>query len=686
MTLLDRLNDLAYNLRWDWHGPTRQLFRELDPVLWEQLGRNPVALLRRLDEDELARREGLEARVEALWQELHDYLAADDTWYHRTAAPMDQPLTAYFSAEFGLTDCLRIYSGGLGVLAGDHLKSASDLGVPLVAMGLLYREGYFQQAVDPTGRQRETFPAVDFQDLPVRLVDRPDGSPLRIAVPFPGRPVMARVWRADVGRIALYLLDTDLPENDDDDRALTSRLYGGGQEMRISQEIVLGMGGYRALREMGVRPRSFHMNEGHSAFLGLDLVRDIMETEELPFADAVEVARRRGVFTTHTPVPAGHDRFPPDLMERYFTAVARSMGLSFHDLLALGRVHPGDASEPFTMTVLAIRLAEQINGVSELHGAVSRDMWKALWPDRPASEAPIGHITNGVHLPSWVHPDVAAACGTDPGELGLDDRRPAPDADTLWRIRGERRHALVRRVRERTGARLDPEALTIAFARRFATYKRATLILADLDRLARLVGDPDRPVQLLFAGKAHPRDEGGKSLIRRIGQVSQDERFRDRLLFLPGYGIDLARELVQGADVWLNNPRRPMEASGTSGMKAAANGVLNVSILDGWWDEAWRAARDREAPIGWAIGPGTDAATPEEADAADLDALFRVLEEEVVPTFFDRDERGVPRGWADRMVASVREVAPVFNTHRMVREYVARYQRAAEPAGASSPG
>nr|NIP81616.1 alpha-glucan family phosphorylase [Gemmatimonadota bacterium]NIQ57080.1 alpha-glucan family phosphorylase [Gemmatimonadota bacterium]NIU77252.1 alpha-glucan family phosphorylase [Gammaproteobacteria bacterium]NIX46531.1 alpha-glucan family phosphorylase [Gemmatimonadota bacterium]NIY10852.1 alpha-glucan family phosphorylase [Gemmatimonadota bacterium] len=379
---------------------------------------------------------------------------------------------------------------------------------------------------------------------------------------------------------------------------------------------------------------------------------------------------------------AGHDRFPRDLVARYFTPTARSMGLDIDGLMDLGREHPGE-DEPLTMTVLAARMAGQINGVSALHGAVSREMWQDLWPDRDVEDVPIGHVTNGVHLPSWVHPEIAAELGVDLDRLGQEGV-PSPDPERLWRLRAERRAALVDYVRERTGATLDPDALTIAFARRFATYKRATLLFRDLDRLARLLGDPDRPVQLLFAGKAHPRDQGGKALIRQIVQVSREDRFRDRVVFLPGYGIDVARELVQGADVWLNNPRRPMEASGTSGMKAAANGVLNVSILDGWWDEAWHAAERRDAPIGWVIGDGAPPATPDAADRADFEALHAVLENEVVPTFYDRDQDGIPREWTRRMVASIRQVAPVFNTHRMVAEYVERYRRAAEPAGAGT--
>jgi glycogen phosphorylase len=682
MTPFEKLQDIAYNLRWDWHEGPRDLFHELDPVLWEQVRHNPVALLRRLDRARVDAIPGLEDRAEKLWQDLRAYLAAEDTWFTRNAPsgeadePADRPLVAYFCAEYGLTECLRIYSGGLGVLAGDHLKSASDLGVPLVGVGLLYREGYFEQTLDPAGKQREAYPAADFQDLPLRSITGSGGQLLRVAIPFPGRTVMLRVWRADVGRVPLFLLDADLPENTIEDRALTSRLYGGAQEMRISQEILLGIGGYRALHAMGIAPRSFHMNEGHSAFLGLELLRNRIQDEGLRFEEAVETVRRQMVFTTHTPVPAGHDRFPAELLEEYFDVTAGGLGLDMDEFMSLGRIDPAAPDEPFTMTVLAIRLASQVNGVSELHGRVTREMWRNLWPDRVVEEVPVDHVTNGVHLPTWVHPQVARAFQVDPGELGLDSRLPHPDPARLWTIRNERRHRLLAYVRERVGARLDPHALTIAFARRFATYKRATLLLGDLDRLERLLRSEDHPVQVLFAGKAHPKDEGGQALIRRIVEISHDERFHDRIVFIPGYGIDVARELVQGADVWLNNPRRPMEASGTSGMKAAANGVLNLSVLDGWWDEAYSSAVEKAATIGWAIGEGVDADSAAAADRHDEAALFRLLEDEVVPLFYDRDPQGNPRQWAERVAASIQEVAPFFNTHRMLRQYVDRYHRA----------
>jgi glycogen phosphorylase len=679
MTLFEQLHDLARNLRWDWHPGARDLFADIDPTLWRRVQHNPVALLRRVDRSRLEGRSDLEERAASLWEDLRAYLAAEDTWFGTYDAPADRPLVAYLSAEYGLTECLRIYSGGLGVLAGDHLKSASDLGIPLVGLGLLYRHGYFNQTVDPAGHQREGYPAADFEDLPLRPVMGNGGELLRVAVPFPGREVMVRVWRADVGRVPLFLMDADLAENSEDDRALTSRLYGGGQEMRISQEILLGIGGYQVLRAMGIEPRSYHMNEGHSAFLSLELVRERMQQDGMTLEEAIETVRRRLVFTTHTPVPAGHDRFPADLMDRFFTGMAEAMGMDMATFMAIGRVDASDPEEPFTMTVLALRVAEQANGVSALHGDVSREMWHGLWPELAQADVPIGHITNGVHLPSWVHPEVAAVCDVPLDRIGLDDTAPDPDPEALWQVRAARRQHLVGYIRDRVGARLDPDVLTIAFARRFATYKRATLLLSDLDRLERLLADQERPVQVIFAGKAHPRDDGGKALIRQIVEISHDERFHDRVVFVPGYGIDVARELVQGADVWLNNPRRPMEASGTSGMKAAANGVLNVSILDGWWDEAYRAAAARAVTIGWAIGEGENAESARAADHIDEVALFGVLEEEVVPLFYDRSPDGIPHAWAQRAATSIREVAPAFSSHRMVRDYARRYRHAASP-------
>ncbi|HEX5501046.1 MAG TPA: alpha-glucan family phosphorylase [Thermomicrobiales bacterium] len=699
---LARLADLADNLRWTWHPETADLFRRIDAAGWDAVGHNPVRLLAAAAPERLAAvaaDPAYLADLDRAASDLDAYLAAADTWFARTypGRRPDAPPVAYFSLEFGLTACLPIFSGGLGVLAGDHLKSASDLGVPLVGVGLLYREGYFRQAVDGAGRQRESYAPADFATLPLRLERGPDGAPLTISVALPDAPVVARVWRARVGRVALYLLDADLAANRPAERAITARLYGGDQETRIRQELLLGLGGYRALAALGPAPEVCHLNEGHAAFLGLERARRLMRDRGLTFAAALDAARPGLVFTTHTPVPAGHDYFPPALMARYFAAYAADLGVPLGDLLALGRKDPADESEYFCMTALALRLAGHRNGVSALHGEVSRRMWRGLWPDRAEADVPIGHVTNGVHLPTWVAPPLADlyARHLGPGWRGDTDADAwahaarLPDAD-LWRLREAARAGLITAARGRLAAQLarrgapadelaaaaralDPRALTIGFARRFATYKRATLLLRDPARLARLLGDPARPVQVLFAGKAHPRDKAGKALIKRIVALAARDEFRGKIVFLEGYDTDLARELVRGADLWLNTPERPHEASGTSGMKAAANGALNLSTLDGWWAEAWAAAAGG-APIGWAIGDGGTDADPARQAARDAAALYDALEREVIPAFYDRDSAGLPRAWLARVKASLAAVCPVYNTDRMVREYTRKYE------------
>ncbi len=690
------LGRLAANLRWAWHDPTRALFRELDGALWEETRHNPVAMLRIMSAEALERRmadPSLRARVDALAAELERYLEDTDTWWATTHGHEDDGPTAYFSAEFGLTECMSVYSGGLGVLAGDHLKSASDLGIPLVGVGLLYREGYFRQHIAESGAQTESYRRLDFDALPLERLRDEDGRDRTVALAFPGRQVFARIWRAAVGRVPLLMLDTDLDANDADDRAITARLYGGDNAMRIAQEIVLGIGGLRALDALGIRPGTYHMNEGHSAFLALEQVRTTMHREGLDLEEAVRAAARGNVFTTHTPVPAGHDRFSPELMATYFTSFARELDEPLERILALGRQEPDDAEEPFSMTVLALNVSAYRNGVSRLHGAVSRAMLRGLWPDRPVDDVPIGHITNGVHLDSWAAPELKALLDEhvpgwrrDGGDREAWARLASVSDETLWELRRSLRTRLVEQVRARIAAvdgsdadrvePLDPDALTIGFARRFATYKRATLLLRDVDRLDRLLNDTDRPVQILFAGKAHPRDKAGKSFIREIVRLSHEPRFRGRILFLENYDIALARALVQGADVWLNNPRRPQEASGTSGMKAAVNGGLNVSVLDGWWDEAYRDAEARGVALGWAIGEGLageDVGGRKELDRRDAASLYAVLEKDVVPTFYDREETGRPAAWIARVRNAIMEVGPAFNTHRMVRDYVERY-------------
>ncbi len=707
------LATLAYNLRWSWHPQTIALFRQLDGDLWESTGHNPVLLLQTVERDRLegaAADEGFLAELARVAADLDRYLGDNATWFGQRHGGGEAAQVAYFSMEFGLTECLPIYSGGLGVLAGDHLKSASDLGVPLVGVGLFYRRGYFDQSLDASGWQQDSDEDNDPARLPLAPVLGADGERLLLTLPFPGHTLTAQAWRAQIGRVALYLLDADVPANAPEDRGLTARLYGGDADTRIRQEFLLGVGGYRLLAALGLAPRVCHMNEGHAAFLALERARELMRARGLSFAEAREAANAGLVFTTHTPVPAGHDYFSPDLMERYFADYMRELETPLHELLALGRKVPDDYREYFCMTTLALRSAAHSNGVSALHGAVSRDMWTAVWPDRPAQQSPIGHVTNGVHLPSWLSREMAALyarfLGPDWGH-GLDaaERRARAariPAAELWRVHRQRRASLLTFARQHLRAQLErhglsepraageaqvlnPAALTIGFARRFATYKRAALLFRDQDRLARIIGNPDRPVQFLFAGKAHPRDEGGKLLIQRIVELSRQEPFRGRLIFLEDYDMAVARFLVQGADVWLNNPQRPYEASGTSGMKAAANGVLNLSTLDGWWAEAWEAARDLPDPPGWAIGRGEQFEDAEHQAWVDSQALYALLEEEVVPAFYDRDAAGIPQAWTRRMRAALAELSPVFSTDRMVRQYTEEFYLPglAVPAGVS---
>jgi starch phosphorylase len=692
---LERLRDLAYNLRWAWNHETIALFRRLDSDLWEATGHNPVLMLGAIDQAQLeaaAADEGFLAHLGRVSRGLDAYLSGESTWFRRAHGSTKGPLVAYFSAEFGLTECLSIFAGGLGVLSGDHLKSSSDLGIPLVGMGLLYQQGYFEQYLNEAGWQQEAYEDNDFHNLPLTLERQADGTALTVKVPYPGREVTAQVWRAQVGRVPVYLLDTNISINRPGDRDITDQLYGGDLEMRIQQEIMLGIGGYRALEALGLTPTVYHMNEGHSAFLALERIRRLMETDGLSFAEAREAASAGLVFTTHTPVAAGHDYFPPDLMDRYFGDYVRSLGLSRRDFLALGRQNPDDDGEPFCMTILALRLAAHSNGVSRLHGQVSRHMWQGIWPGVPEDETPIVHVTNGVHFRSWISHGMdqlydrylGPRWREEPADQEIWQRVEHIPAEELWRTHERRRERLVtftrRRLRaqlERRGAPqaeieaadevLNSEALTIGFARRFATYKRAALLLRDPERLARILNDPDRPVQIIFAGKAHPKDDAGKELIRQVVSLARQDRFRRRVVFLEDYDMAIARYLVQGADVWLSTPRRPREASGTSGMKAVANGVLNLSTLDGWWDEAF------QPEVGWAIGRGESYDDPNYQDQVEAEALYELLERDVVPTFYNRGADGLPRRWIARMKASIGYLCHFFNTHRMVREYTERF-------------
>jgi glycogen phosphorylase len=706
---LERLRELACNLRWSWNHDTIELFRRLDSDLWEESGHNPVSMLGSIDQqrlEEAAADDSFLSHFERVINDFDSYLDVRSSWFRKKHGVPDGPVVAYFSAEFGLTECLSIFAGGLGILSGDHLKSASDLGLPLVGVGLLYQQGYFRQYLNPAGWQQEAYEDNEFHSLPLTLERGPDGKPLRIEVACGDGMVIAQVWRAMVGRVMLYLLDTNIDANARAlDRKITDQLYGGDLETRIRQEILLGIGGYRVLQALGIRPTVYHMNEGHSAFLSLELICSLMEERHLSFAAARELASAALIFTTHTPVAAGHDYFPAELMDRYFGQYIPKLGIGRDDFLGLGRKNARDNDEKFCMTVLALRLAFFSNGVSQLHGQVSRRLWRSLWPDVPEEEIPIAYITNGVHFPSWISQEMnhlydrylGPVWHEQPAELGIWRRVETISAEELWRTHERRRERLVaftrRRLRaqlQRRGASraeideagevLNSEALTIGFARRFATYKRATLLLKDTNRLAGILNDAQRPVQVIFAGKAHPRDDAGKELIRQIVSIARESRFRSRMVFVEDYDMSIARYLVQGVDVWLNTPLRPNEASGTSGMKSIANGVINLSTLDGWWDEAFQSAGEDCPAFGWGIGRGESYSDQECQDLVEAEALYDILERDVIPSFYERSANGLPHRWIALMKASIGRLCSRFNTHRMVREYTEQYYLEAHAA------
>jgi starch phosphorylase len=688
----EKLWALARNLRWSWDEDSVQLFREIDPVRWRELDHNPIALLREMSMgklEERARQLALHSRINHAFRRLREYLGSRKTWGMRHAGVLWARPVAYFSAEFGIHESLPIYSGGLGILAGDHLKSASDLGIPLVGIGLFYDQGYFKQKLDASGRQQEDYIDVNVALLPIEKAVSPSGEPIVIRIDTRSGAIVARVWKLAVGRNTLLLLDSDVQGNREEDRELTARLYGGDQRVRIRQELLLGVGGVRALQAMGIAPGVAHLNEGHSAFAVLELVRQRMQTEGIDAAEAMRRVCTSTVFTTHTPVPAGHDRFSSELIEEHLGPLRDEMGLSQEQFMALGRVHPSDLSEDFCMTVLALKLSRRANAVSALHGTISRAMWTELYPGRAEEEVPIGHITNGVHVPTWLSPQMRAVYDRhfDPhwpehaGEPGFWDKIEQIDDGEIWETHQAlkarlhdfvRRHAVRQAERRGEGPEviaqlrraLSLDALTIGFARRFATYKRADLILRDLDRIARLVNDPQVPIQFVFAGKAHPRDEPGKDVLQQIAKVCRDPRFIGKVVFIEDYDINVGRHLVQGVDVWLNNPRRPLEASGTSGEKIILNGGLNLSVLDGWWAEAYDGGN------GFAIGGGETHTSTEIHDRRDADALYNALTREVIPLFYKRDPDGLPREWIARMKRAIRTLGWRFSADRMVRDYV----------------
>jgi glycogen phosphorylase len=689
---LQGLGEMALNVLWSWDEELRALFARLDRDLWERTYQNPVLMLGVIAQerlDALKRDDGFRALYARTYRHYQDYLA-ETTWWDRRYA--ERPLVAYFSAEFGLAECLPIYSGGLGVLAAHHLKSASDLGVPLVGVGLLYQQGYFRQYLTPDGWQHESYPTNDFYNLPARPVPAADGAPLRVGLQMAGRPLLIQVWRVEVGRLPLFLLDTNLPENPPDLRGITNQLYGGDGETRIRQEIVLGIGGLRALHAQGLRPQVCHMNEGHSAFLSLERIRSLIQEQGLPFPAAREAARAGNVFTTHTPVPAGFDVFSAELIDRYFSEYLAELGLARKDLLCLGEGDPAAPAGSFNMAGLALRTSAFVNGVSRLHAEVSRTLLGRYVPQIPIEEIPIEHVTNGAHTRSCVSREMA---GLFDRYLGPDWWRRPGQAETwagvdaipdeeLWATHERRRERLVafarkrlmRQVQGRGGTQrdverargvLDTRALTIGFARRFATYKRANLILSDVERLKRILLDSHRPVQLIFAGKAHPRDTEAKEVLKSVVRFCQADEVRRHAVFVEDYDLVVARYLVQGVDVWLNTPRRGLEASGTSGMKVLPNGGLNLSVLDGWWPEAF------EPELGWAIGKGEEFEDHAYQDYVESSALYDLLEKDVVPLFYQRTADGLPRAWIARMKKSMRKLSPLFSSNRMIWEYAERY-------------
>jgi starch phosphorylase len=682
---LSRMSDLAYNLLWSWDHTVRSLFRRLDSALWKNCRHNPVLMLGRVPQAALERAAGDPRFLSAYRKACERYSS-----YLERVEPSDDRLIAYFSMEYGLVECMPIYGGGLGVLSGDHLKAASDLDLPLVAVGLLYQKGYLQQALNPDGWQQERNPVNDFYTLPVRPVSDKDGRDMTVQVKLPTGVVVIKIWQIAVGRVKLYLLDTNIPENDRiEHREITDQLYGGDILTRIRQEIVLGIGGLRALDRLGLKPTVWHLNEGHSAFLAVERMRRLINEYKLSFDEALEACRSNAVFTTHTSVPAGIDLFEPGLLYEYFGEYCNEAGIPFERFLAMGRFRPENLQEPFSMAISAIQTSAYRNAVSSLHREVSQEMWQGLWPKLPVWEVPITSVTNGVHLLTWLNGDLALLYdqylqpdwrerNSDPKIWDLVDDMPAQE---LWEAHRRRKRYLVSFVRERAVSAalarkassaeqrrlaevLDPDTFTIGFARRFATYKRATLLFRDIERLKRLLTNPDRPVQIVIAGKAHPRDLPGKTLIREIVHLSRAPEIAKHIVFVEDYSIEVAREMVQGVDLWLNTPRRGEEACGTSGMKAGINGVLNLSILDGWFDEAY------EISGGWAIGDREPYA--EDQDEIHARAIYSVLENEIVPMYYQERESGVPVDWIRRVKQSLKHLSHRFNSGRMVGEYMSQ--------------
>ena len=688
---IDKLQEVANNLWWSWNTEFLRLFQKIDRDLWEESNKNPVKFLKRVDQDKL---EAASQNIEFLKEydrvidNFEAYINSKNTWFSREFPKNKKDLIAYFSAEYGLDQTLPIYSGGLGILSGDHLKSASDLGIPLVAVGLLYKNGYFNQKINGYGEQENEYYNIDLYDLPINPVKDENGDDLTIYVKFPKRRLYLKVWQINVGRVKLYLLDSDIEKNNEEDRDVTLRLYGGDEEMRIRQEIVLGMAGVNLLKTLGLDPTVYHMNEGHSSFLTLEIIKNIIEEKQVTFEVAKDIASSKTVFTTHTPVPAGNDIFPIDLVERYFKDFWPKLGLSREEFLKLGMKPTEELEYGFNMGILALKIAGKKNGVSKLHGAVSRELFGEVWPEIAANESPITYVTNGIHTCSWLSPRLKELYNkylmpywqdSIYDDKTWEKAKEIPDNE-LWEAHQDRKRKLLELVKKSTVERLrrsnynydeindivsklNPNVLTIGFARRFATYKRATLIFKDIERITQILNNQDMPVQLIFAGKAHPKDREGQDLIKYIHEISMMPQFKGKIFLLENYNIAMSRYLVSGVDVWLNNPRRPMEASGTSGQKASVNGVINFSVLDGWWAEGYNQYN------GWTIGTNAEYVSYEEQDKADSESMYYTLENKIVPMYYNKNENGISSKWLEMMKNSIITTGGKYSTARMLVDY-----------------
>lgn len=688
---ISKLSEIANNLWWSWNTDYLKLLKQIDRDLWENVGKNPVKFLKLVSQERLekvSQNQEFLKHYNIVANNFENYMNSKNTWFSKNYPKNENDLIAYFSAEYGLDETIPIYSGGLGILSGDHLKSASDLGLPFVAVGMLYKEGYFIQKLSKYGEQENNYVKADLNNLPIEAVKDSEGKDLKITVDYPERKLYLKVWKINVGRIKLYLMDSDIDENSEEDKKVTLQLYGGDQDMRIKQEIVLGIGGVKLLKTLGLNPTVYHMNEGHSSFLTLELIKDLMEEKKISFEMAKDITTSKTVFTTHTPVPAGNDIFPLDLVEKYFKEFWPKIGLSREEFLKLGMKPTEKLDNGFNMGILALKNAGKKNGVSKLHGAVSRELFGEVWPNIAANESPIGYVTNGIHTCSWLAQNLKELYNEYlipywQDNMQKDDVwkqiKDIPN-EKLWNEHQARKMKMLKMVKENTTERLkrvgipyeeikeitskiNPNALTIGFARRFATYKRATLIFKDLERITQILNDSERPIQLIFAGKAHPLDKVGQDLIKYINDLSMKPQFKGKIFVLENYNIGMSRYLISGCDVWLNNPRRPMEASGTSGQKASVNGVINFSVLDGWWAEGY------DQTNGWTIGTNAEFTSYEEQDLADSESLYNTLENKIIPLYYENREENIPNNWVEIMKNSIITTGGKYSTQRMVIDY-----------------